>query len=86
MSQQCIAHADKDPLKQLHGNQSTEMSRVTIKGVQKKFLVVIPKEGLAGSSPAKPSFGTTRTIELGDKKARLKIQVRLPDRDCSDDE
>ena len=29
----------------------------------KIFLVVIPKDGLAGTSPVKPSFGMTPTIE-----------------------
>ena len=30
----------------------------------KIFVVVIPKEGLVGTRPAKPSFGMTLTIEL----------------------
>ena len=28
------------------------------------FVMVIPKEGMAGNIPAKPSFGMTTTIEL----------------------
>ena len=29
-----------------------------------KSFVIIPKEGLAGTNPAQPSFGMTPTIEL----------------------
>ena len=33
-------------------------------GLLKDFVVVIPKEGLAGTSQTKPLFGMTATIEL----------------------
>ena len=39
---------------------ATYLSRVSLK---QAFVVVIPKESLPGSSPAKPSFGTTPTVK-----------------------